>query len=370
MTNRPSSIIWVQFDHTDVGEKTRHDNRRLYVEGIECTWTPIKPVTAQFAVGKNRTAQIVRKQFPLRPAAAKTIHRSQGDTETNIVVNFNTRRAIPHIHYVGLSRVTTIEELYITDLCESKIAVNPAVKAQMQHLRTEARLKLSISAIYSYETDQNTLKICFLNSRSLHRHIEDIHKDLNYSSVNMNIFSETRLNSSDKDTDYAITGYTLFRNKNQPTALNTRPYGGTAVCSKNPFVLGYPVCKNTNGVEITVIRLVTIPHVTIIGVYRSPKVPVSQMCLALKQILTLYSDFCIFIGDFNVNWLIQKDKAPLHNLFVRDHNYRQLVSCYTTDNRTTIDHIYTNLPESEVKVHILETYFTDHKAICAFIQTT
>ena len=56
--------------------------------------------------------------------------------------------------------------------------------------------------------------------------------------------------------------------------------------------------------------------------------------------------------------------------FVRDHNYRQVVSCYTTDNRTTIDHIYTNLPESEVSVHILETYFTDHKAICAFIQTT
>ena len=50
--NRPSGIIWVKFDHTDVGEKnTRHDNRCLYVEGIECTWTPIKPVTAQFAVG-------------------------------------------------------------------------------------------------------------------------------------------------------------------------------------------------------------------------------------------------------------------------------------------------------------------------------
>ena len=72
------------------------------------------------------------------------------------------------------------------------------------------------------------------------------------------------------------------------------------------------------------------------------------MCLALMQILTLYPDYCIFIGDFNVNWLIQKDKTPLHNLFVRDHNYRQLISCYTTDNRTTIDHIYTNLPESEV----------------------
>ena len=82
--NRPTGIIWVQFDHTDVGKKTRQDNRRLYAEGIECTWTPIKPVTAQFAFGKIRTAKVVRKQFPLRPAAAKTIHRSQGDTETNI----------------------------------------------------------------------------------------------------------------------------------------------------------------------------------------------------------------------------------------------------------------------------------------------
>ena len=89
-TDRPSGIIWVQFDHADVGTKTRHDNRQLYVQGIEPTWTLIKPVTTQFAIGRNRTVQVVRKQFPLRPAAAKTIHRSQGDTETRVVVNFNT----------------------------------------------------------------------------------------------------------------------------------------------------------------------------------------------------------------------------------------------------------------------------------------
>ena len=92
-------------------------SRELSVHG-----PPFKPVTTQFAVGKNKTAQVIRKQFPvLRPAAAKTIHRSQDDTETKIVVNFSTKRTIPHIHYVGLSRVTTIEGLYITDLRESEI---------------------------------------------------------------------------------------------------------------------------------------------------------------------------------------------------------------------------------------------------------
>ena len=96
----------------------------------------------------------------------------------------------------------------------------------------------------------------------------------------------------------------------------------------------------------------------------------TQTDTALMQILNLYcSEFSIFIGDFNVNWLNQKDKTHLHNLFITDNNYRQLVSCYTTDNRTTIDHIYTNLPEPEVTVHVLETYFSDHKAICALIQT-
>ena len=47
-----------------LGEKTRHDNKHLYIQGIQSTWTPIKPITIQFAVGRNRTAQVVRKQFP------------------------------------------------------------------------------------------------------------------------------------------------------------------------------------------------------------------------------------------------------------------------------------------------------------------
>ena len=68
--DKPSGIIWVQFDHANVGEKTRHENRNLYVPGIEQTWTLIKPITTQFGVGRNQTAQVVRKQFPVRPAAA------------------------------------------------------------------------------------------------------------------------------------------------------------------------------------------------------------------------------------------------------------------------------------------------------------
>ena len=135
--------------------------------GINRSWTPIKPITITFAVGRNRTAQVVQKQFPLWPAAAKTIHRSQGDTEKKIVVNFATKRAIPHIHYIVLSRVTTIDCLYVTDLCEKKM-----VKTEMESLRKERYLQLSITPVY--KLDQVSFKICFLNARSMHRHIDDV----------------------------------------------------------------------------------------------------------------------------------------------------------------------------------------------------
>ena len=41
--------------------------------------------------------------------------------------------------------------------------------------------------------------------------------------------------------------------------------------------------------------------------------------------------------------------------FINDNNYRQLVSSVTTDNQILIDHIYTNLPETQASSHILET---------------
>ena len=52
---------------------------------------------------------------------------------------------------------------------------------------------------------------------------------------------------------------------------------------------------------------------------------------------------------------------------MRDHKYRQLVTCCTTDNKTCIDLIFTNI--QHIKVHILETYFTDHKSVCALIES-
>ena len=148
-----------------------------------------------------------------------------------------------------------------------------------------------------------------------------------------------------------------------------RPFGGTVVNSCVDYYPGYPYCHNTNGVEITVLRFLKLPHVTTIGVYHSPRVPLRQLCVAFSELLDqTLSHTNIFNGDFNVNWCIETERTPVYNLFARD-NYRQLVPCFTTDSKTCINHVYTNLLATHVNLLILETYFSNHKGVCALVDS-
>lgn len=71
----------------------------------------------------------------------------------------------------------------------------------------EGKLDLCISPIYN--TDETVIKIYFLNTRSLHKHIGDV--DSNYLSTDVSIFSETQFTHADCNTMYAIGHYTLFQ---------------------------------------------------------------------------------------------------------------------------------------------------------------
>ena len=103
--------------------------------------------------------------------------------------------------------------------------------------------------------------------------------------------------------------------------------------------------------------------------YRSPSIALSRLLSALRTILDEDSSSQnIFIGDFNINWMAETDRQSLYNLMLRENDYRQLISSFTTDNRTLIDHLYTNLIEEEINAGILETYFSDHKAIWASVK--
>ncbi|CAC5393462.1 unnamed protein product [Mytilus coruscus] len=83
------SIIWVLFDDVNIGMQQRQKYSYLRNTKVEPSWTPIFEITRKFKVGHSSGYHIIRRQFPLRLSATKTIHKSQGSTLNNVVVNFS-----------------------------------------------------------------------------------------------------------------------------------------------------------------------------------------------------------------------------------------------------------------------------------------
>ena len=120
------------------------------------------------------------------------------------------------------------------------------------------------------------------------KNVDDVRRDFNYSSTDVSIFWETRFSQFESDNLYLMPDeeYTLFRNDAMLRhSENTQPFGGTAVYSRLDYYPGFPYCFNRNGVEIRMLRFMLSPRVTIVGVYRSPAVSITEMYSAFKEMM-------------------------------------------------------------------------------------
>jgi len=80
-------------------------------------------------------AGIGRRQLPLRVAYAITIHKSQGATLDTALIDIGSRTFEYGQAYVALSRVRSLDGLYIWKLDPRKVRCHPAVKAFYERLR-------------------------------------------------------------------------------------------------------------------------------------------------------------------------------------------------------------------------------------------
>ena len=87
-TFNDKSYVWIQFYNTKVGIATRFSHSHLYnCSDIDSTWTPIESVAKEIRIGKNQSHLVMRIQFPIQLAAARTIHRAQGLSLDDLVFN-------------------------------------------------------------------------------------------------------------------------------------------------------------------------------------------------------------------------------------------------------------------------------------------
>ena len=235
--------------------------------------------------------------------------------------------------------------------------------------RSEALLKPCLPFLYQ-TTNTEVFKILFHNVRSLHLHIKDVSCDDSVKAADINIFVESALCATDSDTSYSLPNVFLYRSDFNPLDITRTPYG-TAVYVRNDVAcLKHPFRYNDFNTEITVTVVdAPISNLHVIGIYRSTsKVKVSQFLEALRYlhqtILRNPHTPVVILGDFNINLTETscEERALVRYLF-EEKGYTQLIKQFTTDYKSQIDHIYTNIAHRVYSSGTLESYYSDHKPI-------
>ena len=306
-----------------------------------------------------------RIQFPLRPAAAKTVHKGQGITEDEVVVDltqYKGVRKVPHIHYVAFSRVRKLENLFILNLNEAAIGLDEQVHVEMQRLRTEASLKLSYTPLY--KIDPSRIKLAFNNARSLHKHFEDVQFEPNVLSADVIGFAESRLCTRDEDVHFALNRFRLVRL--DEAAHETRPHHGLALYVKEHFEIQEVIKHHSQLCEFIFAKLHSKRkgQLQVVVFYKYPKSSQNDLKKdiigSLKPLVGLDVKLVI-MGDFNVP--VNEAGSPFVSFMETLFCCSQYIQQPTTDHGSLLDLVFANC---DAFCDVIEAYWTDHKLIyCA-----
>lgn len=351
------SIIWVKFDDETIGRRLRNQYRNLYSASVMPDWTPILETNRKFTYCFFKSYLISRRQFPLCLSAGKTIHKAQGSTLKAAVLHFGNRK-IDHIHYVGLSRVTSLTQVHITELNIDKVSVSADVEIEMERLRKDKVLTCSPD-FRSFPS--GVVKVCFQNCRSMQKHFEDIICDETLKSADIVAFAEARVFGK-LDGHYMIEGFQVIAGSRAETSHGLVVYykdsqAVVPLCCKSLFGIEYCLIRLNN--EVVVCFVYCPPHAVSLDNFRQFLESVStEACSFLSN---FSSDAIVLMGDFNFDTTVNKS---LSQLFTEKYRFKQLISAVTTDYGSCLDHIYTNLNCNQVvSSGTVESYYSDHKII-------
>ena len=257
-----------------------------------------------FAKGK-RGSEITRLQFPLTLAWATTIHKVQGLTLDEIVVDMKGGRFSPGQAYVAFSRVKTLAGLHILNF--NNKAIKKSIDVENEMLRLNSNLLQPLPEVLS---DPYHLTIALLNVRSLVAKLPDIHADKNLRSASTLCFCETWLNVS-QPTPVLLDDQIDIR-CDRMTCENK---GGVLICVPSQLNPTNVHRFATSGIEAvsTTVQLPNGENWQIAVIYRSPSVPQATLLTLLTRLLThvtLCTAPCVILGDFNEDVLHCQNYEP------------------------------------------------------------
>lgn len=296
--------------------------------------------------------QAQRIQFPLVPAEAMTIHKSQGQTYEKICLDFTKNERIPRqMLYVALSRVTKLSGLYIIGHFK---APNPRpsddpVALELQKLNTYKKLVIA----YNNLIERRGLTIGYHNIVSYKQYYSHIKKDPWYYRCDVLIFSETL---TMKTQTIELKGYNI--------AFRTDAFRGILCFVKADlnFENIQCVCEESGACFFSL----SINAVTVISGYAHPNCTSKIFQKKFEQIyekMSQKNENIILLGDFNIN--IKSNCKKGLKEYLEKFKMKSLLrtATSTTNNNTQIDIVFANVPHNRAEAGVYESYFSDHKPV-------
>ena len=172
---------------------------------------------------------------------------------------------------------------------------------------------------------------------------------------------ETFLNDSFDDNEFMIHGYTMFRKDRQSHGGGVLLYVNDQFSCNRRYDLEHDHCESL-WIEVKIPQQKSF---TVGYFYRPPSVDREWLTNIENTLEKAYLENkeLILFGDFNINFV---------NGVCSNNSWTQITNCYnlvqlvtehtrvTQTSATTIDHVYTNMPQHFLNTHIYKESLSDH----------
>ena len=369
-TGNQVTLVLVKFEHSRVGMnaishshyRERHPNA-----------VPISRHEAVFNIGRNKAAEVSRRQFPLVLAWATTIHEVQGLTLNQIVVDMKGKAFTAGQAYVAFSRVKSLLGLFIKNFNPKSIKVSLSVISEMERLASDHLVSpLPVPQVIC----SAGLKIGHLNVHSFSAKLEDIASDDCIASTDVMCFTESLLKPHQSVHHLKLNGNSscVYRCDRPVAASQSVTGGGVLVMCASSLHSHSTNIQHHPSLEVVsvILNVSASVQMLIVGVYRRPQLPMTHFISMLSQYLGNLSHSSmptVIIGDFNEDLLSSSNSSVLQQ-FMTSSGFQQLVCTPTTDQGSLLDHIYYNQSRQLPVVDVVDTYYSDHDACFATFETS
>ena len=335
--------MYIKFDNETVGiTKRMGDSLAFQYDAvpIECTTAEIK------TNAKKEAAPVIKRtQFPLVLSWACTVHKVQGLSLNYVVVSFDLLKQKsfnPGQMYVALSRVTSLEGLFLTGTFkDTAIVVDKRAKDEYQFLRENSRFKPND------EINDGKFCIALCNVRSLKKHLHDIKGDRRFTESNLILCTETQIEENDY-IDVEIERFSVLLNNCAHKYSSTAVYSLKDIKKEEHFRTEGFFVVHVESVDITI---------QLILCYRKIDLPIMNFYEILRYLSAAHNPDLI-LGDFNTE--------PNDELSHILNGFQLLVNEPTHIAGATLDHVYVSnnfLKTYNVGVSVESIFFSDHELV-------